>query len=130
MGKKLDQNGYRRLRQSWIRRSHYVRWPFSPDIKTESTTASGLPVFYKNKTDTHAKIIDGFTPRDYLTHGLSQRVRDYGIDGFRVDTAKHVELPAWQQLKTEASAALREWKKANPDKALDDKPFWITGEAG
>ncbi|EPH2645005.1 alpha-amylase [Escherichia coli] len=36
---------------------------------------------------------------------------------------------AGQQLKTEASAALREWKKANPDKALDDKPFWMTGEA-
>ena len=102
---------------------------FLPDIKTESTTASGLPVVYKNKTDTHAKVIDGFTPRDYLTHWLSQWVRDYGIDGFRVDTAKHVELPAWQQLKTEASAALREWKKANPDKALDDKPFWMTGEA-
>ncbi|MEX3087884.1 alpha-amylase [Escherichia coli] len=102
---------------------------FLPDIKTESTTASGLPVFYNNKTDTHAKAIDGFTPRDYLTHWLSQWVRDYGIDGFRVDTAKHVELPAWQQLKTEASAALREWKKANPDKALDDKPFWMTGEA-
>lgn len=102
---------------------------FLPDIKTESTTASGLPVFYNNKTDTHAKAIDGFTPRDYLTHWLSQWVRDYGIDGFRVDTARHVELPAWQQLKTEASAALREWKKANPDKALDDKPFWMTGEA-
>ncbi len=79
--------------------------------------------------DTHAKAIDGYTPRDYLTHWLSQWVRDYGIDGFRVDTAKHVELPARQQLKTEASAALREWKKANPDKALDDKPFWMTGEA-
>lgn len=38
-------------------------------------------------------------------------------------------MPARQQLKTEASAALREWKKANPDKALDDKPFWMTGEA-
>lgn len=71
---------------------------FLPDIKTESTTASGLPVFYKNKTDTHAKVIEGFTPRDYLTHWLSQWVRDYGIDGFRVDTAKHVELPAWQQM--------------------------------
>ncbi len=114
-GEKLDQNGYRRLRQSWIRRSHYVAG-LLPDIKTESTTASGLPVFYKNKTDTHAKIIDGFTPRDYLTHWLSQWVRDYGIDGFRVDTAKHVELPAWQQLKTEASAALHEWKKLTPTK--------------
>lgn len=102
---------------------------FLPDIKTESTTASGLPVFYKNKPDTHAKAIDGYTPRDYLTHWLSQWVRDYGIDGFRVDTAKHVELPAWQQLKTEASAALNEWKKANPEKALDDNSFWMTGEA-
>lgn len=102
---------------------------FLPDLKTESTHPSGLPVFYRHKTDTHAKAIDGFTPRDYLTHWLSRWVRDFGIDGFRVDTAKHVALPAWQQLKTQASAALVEWKKANPDKALDDKPFWMTGEA-
>ena len=102
---------------------------FLPDLKTESNTPSGLPVFYNNKPDTHAKAIAGYAPRDYLTHWLSQWVRDYGIDGFRVDTAKHVELPAWQQLKTQASAALTEWKKANPDKSLDDKPFWMTGEA-
>lgn len=56
-------------------------------------------------------------------------MHDYGIDGFRVDTAKNVELPAWQQLKAQASAALHEWKQANPDKALDDSPFWMTGEA-
>ncbi|WET40801.1 alpha-amylase [Citrobacter enshiensis] len=102
---------------------------FLPDLKTESTTPSGLPVFYQHKPDTHAKALAGYTPRDYLTHWLSQWVRDYGIDGFRVDTAKHVELPAWQQLKTQASAALVEWKHANPDKALDDSPFWMTGEA-
>lgn len=102
---------------------------FLPDLKTESTTPSGLPNFYLHKPDTHAKAIAGYTPRDYLTHWLSQWVRDYGIDGFRVDTAKHIELPAWLQLKTQASAALVEWKKANPDKALDDKPFWMTGEA-
>lgn len=102
---------------------------FLPDLKTESTTPSGLPNFYQHKPDTHAKAIAGYTPRDYLTHWLSQWVRDYGIDGFRVDTAKHVELPAWQQLKTKASAALLEWKKANPEKALDDNPFWMTGEA-
>jgi alpha-amylase len=84
---------------------------FLPDLKTESTTPSGLPNFYQHKPDTHAKAIAGYTPRDYLTHWLSQWVRDYGIDGFRVDTAKHVELPAWQQLKTQASAALAEWKK-------------------
>ncbi len=56
---------------------------FLPDIKTESTTPSGLPVFYANKPDTKAKFIEGYTPRDYLTHWLSQWVHDYGIDGFR-----------------------------------------------
>ncbi|MGG9016296.1 alpha-amylase, partial [Escherichia coli] len=35
---------------------------FLPDITTESPTASGLPVFYKTKMDTHAKAIDGYTP--------------------------------------------------------------------
>jgi len=102
---------------------------FLPDLKTESTTPSGLPIFYQHKPDTAAREIPGYTPRDYLTHWLSQWVRDYGIDGFRVDTAKHVELAAWQQLKTQASEALVEWKKANPQKKLDDAPFWMTGES-
>ena len=102
---------------------------FLPDLKTESTTAVGLPNFYRHKPDTQAKAIDGSTPRDYLTHWLSQWVRDYGIDGFRVDTAKHVEMASWQQLKDQSSQALAEWKKANPEKALDNAPFWMTGEA-
>lgn len=102
---------------------------FLPDLKTESTTPSGLPVFYRHKPDTHAREISGFTPRDYLTHWLSQWVRDYGIDGFRVDTAKHVERDAWQQLKTQATQALAEWKQANPQKKIDDAPFWMTGES-
>ncbi len=102
---------------------------FLPDLKTESTQPSDLPHFYQHKPDTAAQAIDGATPRDYLTRWLSQWVRDYGIDGFRVDTAKHVEQAAWQQLKNEASAALADWKANNPDKKLDDAPFWMTGES-
>ncbi|EFE22863.1 alpha amylase, catalytic domain protein [Edwardsiella tarda ATCC 23685] len=102
---------------------------FLPDVKTESTQAVGLPNFYRNKADTRAVAIPGYTPRDYLTHWLSQWVREYGIDGFRVDTAKHVEPAAWQQLKNQASAALAAWKQAHPQQALDDAPFWMTGEA-
>lgn len=67
---------------------------FLPDLKTESKIPSGLPNFYQHKPDTNAKVMTNFTPRDYLTHWLSQWVRDYGIDGFRVDTAKHVEPEA------------------------------------
>ena len=102
---------------------------FLPDLKTESSEASGLPVFYQHKPDSAARVIPGYTPRDYLTRWLSQWVRDYGIDGFRIDTAKHVEPAAWQQLKTQSAQALTEWKKANPGKAPDDGPFWMTGEA-
>ncbi|ALR78587.1 alpha-amylase [[Enterobacter] lignolyticus] len=102
---------------------------FLPDLKTESTIPSGLPVFYQHKPDTRATAIAGYTPRDYLTHWLSHWVREYGIDGFRIDTAKHVEQAAWQQLKTQASAALTEWKKENPGQSPDDGAFWMTGEA-
>lgn len=102
---------------------------FLPDLKTESTEASGLPVFYQHKPDTRARDIPDFTPRDYLTRWLSQWVRDYGIDGFRIDTAKHVELPAWQQLKDQSQQALAAWKKANPGKSPDEGPFWMTGES-
>lgn len=102
---------------------------FLPDLKTESTQPAGLPIFYRHKSDTHAKETADYTVRDYLTHWLSQWVRDYGIDGFRVDTAKHVEKAGWQQLKEQSVAALAEWKKANPDKKLDDAPFWMTGES-
>lgn len=102
---------------------------FLPDLKTESDTPSGLPHFYQHKPDTAAKAVADYTPRDYLTRWLSRWVREYGIDGFRVDTAKHVEQPAWQQLKTQASEALAAWKAENPQKKLDDAPFWMTGEA-
>ena len=102
---------------------------FLPDIKTESTAASGLPAFYQRKPDSGARVIPGYTPRDYLTHWLSQWVRDYGIDGFRIDTARHVEPAAWQQLKAQSRRALADWKLANPGKSPDDGPFWMTGEA-
>ncbi|MFS2225372.1 alpha-amylase [Pantoea sp. B65] len=102
---------------------------FLPDIKTEAPQPSGLPLFYRHKPDSDAREIPGATTRDYLTHWLSQWVRDYGIDGFRVDTAKHVDKATLAQLKQQASAALAAWKAANPDKAPDNQPFWMTGEA-
>lgn len=101
---------------------------YLPDFRTESTEPAGLPVFYKNKPDTLAKEIPGYTVRQYLVTWLSDWVRKYGIDGFRADTAKHVEKPAWKALKQSASKAFAEWKAANPDKVLDDSPFWMTGE--
>jgi len=97
-----------------------------PDIKTEYQQATGLPNFYRNKS-TNAQDVSQ-TPQQHLITWLSDWVREYGIDGFRVDTAKHVEFETWQQLKLESTTALAEWKQNNPDKAIDDLPFWMTGE--
>jgi glycosidase len=106
-----------------------------PDFKTESSAYVSLPPLLQNKPDTNAVFIANYTVQDYLVKWLTDWVRDYGIDGFRVDTAKHVELSAWQNLKNEANAALVEWRSNNPAKAFPDSdypdtsaPFWMTGE--
>jgi len=52
--------------------------------------------------------------RGYLVKWLTDWVREYGIDGFRADTVKHVEPEAWLELKGEAVKALAEWKAKNP----------------
>lgn len=114
-----------------------------PDFITESSTQVKIPTFLKTKyTDAMKEFYpsegysvvnledkDGYTVRDYLIYWLSSWVREFGIDGFRCDTAKHVEKEAWYQLKVACVQALRDWKKANPDKAIADSgDFWMTGE--
>ncbi|QUJ06005.1 hypothetical protein KCP69_04040 [Salmonella enterica subsp. enterica] len=56
-------------------------------------------------------------------------MHDYGIDGFRVDTAKNeVELlPA--TAKPVPARRYMNGAQANPSKAPDDSLFWMTGEA-
>lgn len=100
-----------------------------PDFKTEEFRAArALPPLLASKMNTGAIFREGFTVRQYLVEWLTNWVREYGIDGFRCDTAKHVEREAWRDLKTAGVAALAAWKQANPGKALDDAPFWMTGE--
>ena len=82
----------------------------------------------KNKKDTKAVEREGYTVLDYLVEWHTNWVRDYGIDGFRADTVKHVEPEVWAKLKDAATDALAEWKSKNPEKAIDDKPFWMVGE--
>lgn len=98
-----------------------------PDLKTESESAVSLPPFFAHK-QTHAKTLPNAKVRDYLITWLSDWVRKYGVDGFRVDTAKHVEKSTWLALKQSAEQALREWQ-ANNSQQSGDMPFWMTGEA-
>ncbi len=118
---------------------------FLPDIKTELTGGVGLPPILSTKwtregrLSTETQKLDTWfsqtgkvrTPANYIVKWLSDYVRDFGIDGFRVDTAKHVELNVWKDLKAEAAKARQDWMAANPTKAAalkGDTAFWMTGE--
>ena len=102
---------------------------FLPDFKTESTTAADFPVLLKRKTDTRATALASATVRDYLVAWHSDWVRRFGIDGFRCDTAKNVELGSWKALKMASVKALADWKAgAGAASKIDDAPFWMTGE--
>ena len=113
-----------------------------PDFITESDAPVSLPAFLKKKhtaemaeyypTDGYS-IVDlkenaNYRVRDYLIYWLSSWVREFGIDGFRCDTAKHVEKDAWKQLKIACTQALRDWKAANASIKVDDSDFWMVGE--
>lgn len=105
---------------------------FLPDFITEGTAAVPFPTLLTRKAatadGTSAAAIPGAPVRQYLTTWHADWVRQFGVDGFRCDTAKNVELASWKALKDAATAALAEWKAANPGKKLDDAPFWMTGE--
>lgn len=113
-----------------------------PDFKTETTYDPGIPPIWEtkwkmeNRYDEEKKELDDFfsktglkpTVANYIIKELSDWVREYGIDGFRCDTVKHVDLSVWKELKTQCVDALKEWKENNPDKKIDDNEFWMTGE--
>ena len=67
-------------------------------------------------------------PRFYVIKWLTDYVNNLGIDGYRVDTVKHVNENAWSELYKEASYAFENWKKMHPDEVLDDSEFFMVGE--
>jgi alpha-amylase len=100
-----------------------------PDFRTDSKEHVKLPAFLsRHKPDTRARELPRTTVRGYLVAWLTDWVREYGIDGFRADTVKHVEAAAWAELKAAATRALADWKRKNPSKKIDDEPFWMVGE--
>lgn len=106
-----------------------------PDFVTESTAQVGIPPLLQTKwtmegtlAAKQSKYGTSDTVTGFITSWLSDWVREYGVDGFRCDTAKHVDLASWNTLKTKCTAALKEWKQNNPTKKLDDLDFWMTGE--
>ncbi|MFZ6816692.1 alpha-amylase family glycosyl hydrolase [Undibacterium sp. Ji22W] len=114
-----------------------------PDFLTESDKAVELPPFLAQKWkqegryEREVKELEVFfgrtgfprAPRYYLMKWQTDWIRKYGVDGFRVDTVKHVEAAVWKELKSEASVAYEEWKQAHPKSRLSDDAFFMTAEA-
>lgn len=113
-----------------------------PDVKTESVQEVELPKVLTEKWAAEGRLeqemneLNAFfdatgyprTPRYYIIKWLTDFIRQYGIDGYRIDTAKHTEESVWGDLWKEAVKAFAEWKAAHPDKVLDDQPFYMMGE--
>ena len=67
-------------------------------------------------------------PRYYVIKWLTDWVREFGFDGYRLDTAKHFEAAVSAELKREAEQAFGDWKRAHPAQVLDGLPFYMVGE--
>ena len=134
-----------------------------PDVKTELTTSVGIAPVHNKKwnsvdkaeykasyynpsvaatdwlsTNGNYRTDMNVAPADYQVAWLSAWVREVGIDGFRCDTAKHVEPFRWGQLKDACTAALEAWRNDSSKSKLYngvdtgaadwDEAFWMTGE--
>ena len=113
-----------------------------PDIRTESTTEVSLPPALVEKWksegryEQEVKELDEFfkttgyprRPYFYIIKWLVDLVKDYGIDGYRVDTAKHTEEQVWNDLYKEAAKAYELWKKAHPGELKGSTDFYMVGE--
>ena len=96
-----------------------------PDFRTESTEFVKPPKWLLENAGTRVKAQDNFTVSDYLIEWQSDWVKRFGIDGYRVDTVKHVEGEVWKRLKQTASDNLNQWRKAH---GKQGEPFWMMGE--
>ncbi|MNW40554.1 Alpha-amylase precursor [compost metagenome] len=115
-----------------------------PDFRTNVSTSMAVPTFLKTKWSKESTGYDqwilpsaknlrqdlNIAPVDYVSKWLTAWVEEFGIDGFRADTAKHVELDHWKELKVDTSAALQKWRQNNPTKpgANWTDNFWMTAE--
>ena len=113
-----------------------------PDVRTESAQPVDLPAALIDKWQREGRLdreraeLDAFfartgyprAPRYYIIKWLTDWVRVFGFDGYRVDTAKHFGETVSAALKLEAQLAFADWQRAHPRQVLDDLPFYMVGE--
>ncbi len=113
-----------------------------PDVLTDRDEPVELPAALLEKWEREGRLdqelaeLDAFfertayprAPRYYIMKWLTDWVREFGFDGYRMDTAKHFEEAISAELKQEAEQAFADWKEAHPDQVLDGLPFYMMGE--
>ena len=113
-----------------------------PDVLTESNEDVGLPRILEEKWRKEGRyekeiselnvffVKTGYprAPKYYVMKWLSDYVRKYGIDGYRVDTVKHTNEDVWKDFKQVCDQAFAEFKLQNPKKVLDNSPFFTVAE--
>jgi len=113
-----------------------------PDIRTESDDAVELPPQLVEKWKAEGRYeqevaeLDAFfertghprAPRFFIMKWLTDYITEFGVDGYRADTVKHVEEYVWEEFKTECDFAFTKFKNNNPENVLDDNDFYLVGE--
>lgn len=113
-----------------------------PDIRTESEEDVTLPPMLLEKWKKEGRLeselaeLDEFfkatgyprAPKYYIIKWLTDYVRKYGIDAYRLDTAKHTEEGVWAILRKEVDKAYAEWKSEHPDVFPEEDRFYMVGE--
>jgi alpha-amylase len=113
-----------------------------PDIRTDRDAPVELPPALLEKwagegrRDQEVAELDAFfrrtgyprAPRYYVIKWLTDWVRELGIEGYRMDTAKHFEPAVSGELKREAETALTDWSRTHPAQVRDTLPFYMVGE--
>ncbi|WP_298330810.1 alpha-amylase family glycosyl hydrolase [uncultured Dokdonia sp.] len=113
-----------------------------PDILTETNQEVALPATLvakwksEGRYDEEMAELDSYfaannlkkTPRNYIIKWLTDYIRDFGVDAFRVDTTKHVDEASWVALRAQADKAFADYKANNEDKVMDDNDFFMFGE--
>ena len=116
-----------------------------PDIRTEVEKDLGLPPILETKWEIEEDpeykewIVPAATdlrrdlqipPADYISKWLAAWVEEFGINGFRIDTAKHVKINRWEELKERSNEALQTFRSENPELpgAAFEEEFFFLGE--
>lgn len=116
--------------------------PTLPDVRTDSDTPVDLPPALTQKWQQEGRLdqekasLDAFfsrtgyprAPRYYVIKWLTDWVREFGFDGYRVDTAKHFGESVSGELKKEADIAYSDWKAAHASELRQSLPFYMVGE--